>query len=148
MVADRMLHERVRDQNEVPGDPAADCNRDRAAKMSARSESFLAPDQRANERAFEKECEHPFHRQRLANYAASILRKVCPIRSELEFHRNAGDDSDGKIKSEDFRPEPNRLIVFFVTGSKGAPFPVNQKPGQPHGELWKQVVIGDREPEL
>src|SRR5207244_10109111 len=143
-----MLHERIRDQNEVPGDLATECDRDRSREMSARSESFLTPDQCTNERALQEEREHPFHRQRLSDHAAGVLRKVCPIRSELKLHRNAGDDSDGKIKSENFRPKPNRLIVFFVPSSKGAPFPVNQKPSQPHGELWKQVVIDDREPEL
>src|SRR6476659_5777243 len=112
-----MLHERIRDQNEVPGDPAADCNCDRGAKMCARSESFLTPDQRTNERALQEEREHSFHRQRLADYATGILRKIRPVRSELKLHRNPGDDSDGKIKSENFRPKPNCLIVFFVPGS-------------------------------
>src|SRR6476659_10083317 len=100
-----MLHERVRDQNEVAGDPAADCNRNRSGKMSARAQSFLAPDERADERALQEEREHPFHRQRLSDYATGILRKVCPIRSELKFHRNAGDDADGKIKSENLGPK-------------------------------------------
>src|SRR5882724_8412292 len=116
--------------------------------MAARSESFLTPDQGADERALQEEREHPFHRQRLANYAAGILRKVRPVRSELEFHRNAGDDTDREIQSENLRPKPNRLIVFFITGAERAPFPINQEPRQPHGELRKEVVINDREPEL
>jgi len=135
-------------KNEVPGDPAADCNRDRGAKMCARSESFLTPDQCADERTLQEEREHSFHRQRLSDHAAGILRKIRPVRSKLEFHRNAGHDSDREIQSENLGPKPNRLIVFFVTGPQGAPFPVNQKPRQPHGELRKQVVINDREPEL
>src|SRR6266550_6412167 len=143
-----MLHERVRDQNEIAGEPTSERDSNRRGKMAARSESSLTPDQRTNERALQEEREHPFHRQRLPNHAAGILRKIRPIRSELEFHRNAGHDTDGKIKSENLRPKPDRLIVFFVPSSKGAPFPVNEKPSQPHGELWKQVVIDDREPEL
>ena len=143
-----MLHERIRDQNEVAGDPTAERNRDRSRKMSARPESFLTPDQCADERALQEEREHPFHRQRLSDHAAGILRKVCPVRSELEFHRNAGDDSDREIQSENLGPKPNRLIVFFVAGPQRAPFPVNHEPRQPHRELRKQVVINDREPEL
>src|SRR3954452_11485685 len=116
--------------------------------MSAWPEPFLSPDQCADERALQEERKHSFHRQRLANHAAGILRKIRPIRSELEFHRNAGDDPDGKIESEYLRPKPNRLVVFLVTTSERAPFPVNQKQREPHGELRKQVVINDREPEL
>src|SRR5438552_15055294 len=134
-----MLPERIRDQNEVPGDLAAECDRDRSREMATRPESFLTPEQCADERALQEEREHSFPRQRLADHAAGILRKVCPVRSELEFHRNASDDTDGKIKSENLRPEPNRLIVFFITGPQRAPFPINQEPRQPHGELRKEV---------
>src|SRR5438128_3613778 len=109
--------------------------------MSARSESFLTPDQRTNERALQEEREHAFHRQRLSDDATGVFGKIRPVRSELEFHRNAGDDADREIESEDLRPKANRLIVFFVPSSKGAPFPVNEKPSQPHGELRKEVVI-------
>src|SRR5205809_8114456 len=143
-----MLHERIRDENEIAGNPTTECNRDRGGKMCAGAESFLAPDQRADERALQKEREHPFHRQRMANHAAGILRKVCPIRSELKFHRNAGDDSDREIQSENLRPKPNSLVVFLVTSSERAPFPVNDEPRQPHCELREQVVINKREPEL
>src|SRR5690242_14185131 len=111
-----MLHECVGDQNEVAGNPTSKRDRNRSGKMRARSQSFLAPDQRTDERALEKECEHSFHRQRLANYSAGIFGKVCPIRSKLEFHRNAGDDTDREIESEDLRPKPDSLVVFFITG--------------------------------
>src|SRR6202040_248725 len=143
-----MLHERIRHQNEITREPTAECNRDRSGKMSARAQSFLAPDQCADERALQKEREHPFHRQRLSDYATGVFGKVRPVRSELEFHRDAGDDTDGEIQSENLRPKPNRLVVFFVTASERAPFPVNQKQREPHGELWKEVVINDREREL
>src|SRR6266436_8292225 len=116
--------------------------------MATRSEPFLAPDQRADKRALQEEREHAFHRQRLSDYAAGVFGEVRPVRSELELHRNAGDDADREIQSKDLGPKPDRLIVFFVPSSKGAPFPVNEKPSQPHRELWEQVVINDREPEL
>src|SRR5205807_5057189 len=124
-----MLHERIRDQNEVPGDLAAECDRDRSREMATRPESFLTPDQCADERALQEEREHSFHRQRLSYHAAGILRKVCPVRSELEFHRNAGHDSDRKIQSENLCPKPDCLIVFFVPSPQRTPFPVNEKPG-------------------
>src|SRR6476620_1694150 len=106
-----MLHERIRDKDEVAREPTADCNRDRCRKMSTRSQSCLTPDQRTDKRALQEEREHSFHRQRLSDHAAGILRKVCPVRSELEFHRNAGDDADGKIKSENLGPKSDGLVV-------------------------------------
>src|SRR6267154_2633014 len=108
-----MLHERVRDQNEITREPTTECNGQGCGKMSARPEPFLTPDQRPNERALEKEREHPFHRQRLSNYSAGIFGKVRPSRSELEFHRNPGDDSDREIESENLRPKAYGLLVFF-----------------------------------
>ena len=116
--------------------------------MSARAQSFLAPDQRADERALQEEGEHAFHRQRLSDHTAGVFGKVRPIRSELEFHRNAGDDADGKIKSENLGPKSDGLVVFIIAGAQCAPFPVNDEPRQPHRELREQVVINDREPEL
>src|SRR5438132_14341365 len=143
-----MLHERIRDQNEVPGDLAAECDRDRSREMATRPESFLTPDQCADERALQEEREHPFHRQRLTDDATSVFRKVRPVRSELEFHRNAGHDADREIQSENFRPKSDGLVVFFITSPERAPFPTTQEPRQPPGELRKEIVIDDREPEL
>ncbi len=143
-----MLHERIRHQNEITREPTTERDGNGSGKMPARSESFLTPDQRTNERALQEEREHAFHRQRLSDHATGVFGKVRPVRSELEFHRNAGDDTDRKIESENLGPKPDGLIVFFVPSSQGAPFPVNEKPSQPHGELRKEVVINDREPEL
>src|SRR5437588_2524012 len=116
--------------------------------MSARSQSFLAPDQRPNERALEKEREHSFHRQRLSDDATSVFGKVRPVRSELKLHRNAGHDADREIQSENLGPKANGLVVFIIAGAERAPFPVNDEPRQPHRELRKEIVIDDREPEL
>ena len=57
-------------------------------------------------------------------------------------------DSHGKIYTENLGPKPNGLIVFFITRPQGAPFPIHKKPRQSHGELRKEVVIGQREGEL
>src|ERR1700731_3454812 len=100
-----MLHERIRHQNEIAGEPTTERNRDRGSKVSARAESFLTPDQRADERALEKEREHPFHRQRLSDDATGVFGKIRPVRSELEFHRDAGDDTDREVESENLGPK-------------------------------------------
>src|SRR6266478_3148070 len=116
--------------------------------MSAGAESFLTPDQRTNERALQEEREHAFHRQRLSDDATGVFGKVRPVRSELEFHWDAGDDADREIQSENLGPKSDGLVVFIIAGAERAPFPVNDEPRQPHRELREQVVINDREPEL
>src|SRR5437667_9805525 len=142
-----MLHERIRDQNEVPGDLAAECDRDRSREMATRPESFLTPDQCADERALQEEREHSFHRQRLSYHAAGILRKVCPVRSELEFHPNAGHDSDRKIQPEKLGPKSDGLVVFIIARSEPAPFPVKQETPPPQPARGVQIVINTRAPQ-
>src|SRR5215470_17957093 len=103
-----MLHESIRDQNEITGNPAPERNCQRGSKMPAWPKSFLAPDKRADERAFKEEREHPFHGQRLPDHTAGIPRKVSPVCSELKLHRNASNDTHCKIEAENLRPKPNR----------------------------------------
>src|SRR6266480_7720392 len=124
MITNRVLHERIRHQNEIAGEPTAKRNRDGGSKMATRPEPFLAPDQRTDKRALQEEREHPFHRQRLSDDATGVFGKVRPIRSELEFHRNSGHDADREIESEDLGPKPDRMIVFFITGPQRAPFTI------------------------
>jgi hypothetical protein len=144
-----MLHERIRNQNEIAGKPTAERDRDRGAKCP-RGPSRFSPQINAPTNALSrKEREHSFHRERLSDHAAGILRKVSPIRSELKFHRNAGDDPDGKIESENLGPKPNSLIVFFVTGPERAPFPVTRNLRQPPiVSCGNKIVIDQRESEL
>ncbi len=116
--------------------------------MKPRTQPLFAPDQRANEGALQEEGKHSFHRQRLSDHSTGILREAGPVRSELKLHRNAGDDPDGEIETKDFGPEPGSLVVILIPRSQCAPFPIHQKPGQPHRELRKEIVISDREAEL
>ena len=147
-VADGVLHEGVRHEDEVAREPAAHRHRHRGEKVLPRPEPLLAPDERADERALEQEGEHPFHRQRLSDDAARVLREVRPVRPELELHRDAGDHADGEVQPEDPRPEPGRRGVALVTGPQRAPFPEHEEPRQPHRELREEIVVGDGEGEL
>src|SRR5271170_29521 len=108
-----MLHEGIRDQNEVAGQPTSARNRYRCQEVVARTQSLFAPDERADEGAFQKECEHSFHRQCLSDRATRVTGKARPIRSELKFHGNAGYDANGKIKPKNLGPKSDGSIVFF-----------------------------------
>ena len=147
-VADGVLHEGVRHEDEVAREPAPHRHRQRGEKMLPRPEPLLAPDERADEGALEQEGKHPFHRERLSDDAARVLREVRPVRPELELHRDAGDHADGEVEPEDLRPEPRRGGVALVTGPERAPFPVHEEPREPHRQLRKEIVVGDGEGEL
>src|SRR5438874_651454 len=82
LITDRVLHERIRDQNEITRKPTTEGDGNGSGKMSARSEPLLTPNQRAHERALQEEREHAFHRQRLSDHAAGVFGKVRPVRSE------------------------------------------------------------------
>src|SRR5215470_9004408 len=143
-----MLHKSIRDQNKVTGNPTSQRNRQGGEEMVSRAQSLLAPNKRADKCAFQKEGEHGFHCQRLSDDTACISGKVRPIRSELKLHRNAGDDTDGEIESENLCPKTNGLIKLFIARPQRAPFPIYEEPCQSHGELRKQVVVGEREGKL
>src|SRR6266849_11174641 len=143
-----MLHKRVRDQDEVAGQPAPQRYRHRRHEMVPWPEALLAPDERADERTLQKEGEHAFHCERLSDHTAGVPREVCPVGTELELHCNIGDDTHGEIEPEQLAPEPDGVIVLFVTRPQRTPFPVDQEPRQSHGELREEMVIGQREPEL
>src|SRR5271166_410617 len=143
-----MLQKSVCDQDKKNRKPAAGGNAHGCQEVIARTESLLSPDQRADERAFEKEGKHSLHCQCLANDRASILGEAGPVGPKLKFHRNTGYYSDREIQTKDSGAEPRGSIVLFISGSQGAPLPINQEPGQSHGELRKQVVVSDGEPEM
>src|ERR1700677_2349555 len=116
--------------------------------MKTWTKPLFAPDERADKCALHEKGEHAFHGQRLPDDRTRIAREVGPVGPELKFHRNAGDDTHGEIESENFGPKSSSHIVLLIPGAQRTPLPVNQKPGQPHGELGKQVVIRQREAEL
>ena len=70
---DRVLHERVGDEDEVRGQPTADRHAKRGEEVHPRSEALLSPHERPDERALEQEREHPLHRERLPDDAAGVL---------------------------------------------------------------------------
>jgi hypothetical protein len=83
-------------------------------EVVARAEALLSPDQRADERALEKEGKHSLHCQCLANDRAGIVGKAGPVGSELKLHWNARNDSDREIETKDFGPEPRSPVVLLV----------------------------------
>ena len=118
-------------KNEIAGKPAPRRNRHRRQEMISRTQPLFAPDQRADERAFQKEGKHALHRQSLPDHAARVPGKARPVRPELKLHGNAGDDPDGEIQSEDLGPEAGGLIVLFVARPQGRHFQYTRNHANP-----------------
>src|SRR5205085_10368181 len=116
--------------------------------MVAGSQSLFAEDERTDKSAFQEESEHAFHGQCLSDHAARILGKPRPVGAELKLHRNSGNNTYGKIESENLCPESNGFIIPFISSSQRTPFPIDQKPCQAHGELREEIMIGDGKSEL
>src|SRR5262252_7333756 len=143
-----MLHESIRDQNEEARNPAPESNPQRSQEVITGPQALFAPDERADECAFQEESEHAFHRQRLSNYPARIPGKARPVRPKLKFHGNAGDHAHSKVQAEYLGPKPYSFVVLFITRLQRSPFPIDDKPRQSHRELWVQIVISECEAEL
>ncbi len=71
-----------------------------------------------------------------------------PVGSELEFHRNAGDDAEDEADAEDLRPESRGLVVPLIVLPETDALQRNDQRSQSHGQLWKQVMEGNRECEM
>src|SRR5580692_3925735 len=68
-----------------------------------------------------------------------------PVSAELKFHRNARHHSEHEVDAKNARPEPRRLVVDFIIAAQPQRLQHHNQWCKSHGELWKQVVKGDRE---
>ena len=116
--------------------------------MRPRREAFLAEQEKAQKGGFQKEGENAFHGEGLSDHAAGGAGKLRPVGAELEFHGNAGHHADQKIDGKYFRPEARRFVVALVVTDQGHRLEHDDQQGQPHGQLRKQIVIGDGESEV
>src|SRR5579863_5538073 len=106
-----MLHPRVGDDDEKSANPRSQKNSQGRPPMPARAEAFLAVEEESQECRLEKESEHAFHGQSLPDHPSGKTREVRPVRAELEFHGDAGDDAKKEVDAEDPRPETSRAAI-------------------------------------
>jgi hypothetical protein len=105
-----VLHERVRDHDEVAGEPRAEEHHDRDEKMAARPQLSFAEEEQPEERGLGEEREQPFHRERQADDTPGGVRKARPIRPELKLHRDSRNDPDRKVERENASPETREIV--------------------------------------
>ena len=72
-----------------------------------------------------------------------------PVRAELKFHGNPGDDAEREADAENLAPRNARQSVpDFVAGAQGDGFQDEDQQGEAHGELRENVMEGDGESEV
>ena len=107
LVADRVLHERVRDEDEVGREPGADHCDPQRREMEPRREAVPAEDPEAEERRLEEEGGEALDRERRPEHVADELGVDRPVHPELELLDEAGRDADREVDQEQ-RPEEVR----------------------------------------
>ena len=107
LVADRVLHPRVRDEDEVAREPASDDGDPERRQVQARREPVPAEDPEAEEGRLEHERGEPLDRQRRPEDVADELRVDRPVHPELELLHEPGRDADREVDQEE-RPEEAR----------------------------------------
>src|SRR5580700_7297729 len=99
--------------------------------MIAWAQPFLAPDHCPDHGTFQEEGEHAFHGQRLPDEITGKFGETRPVGAELKFHRDAGNDTDGKVDAKNPRPETRCICESFVTGTQVPPSKIYNDPCQP-----------------
>src|SRR5437899_6550353 len=101
--------------------------------MADAAELFFAIEEEAEESGLKEEREEAFHRKSLTNNAAGGFGEFGPIRAELKFHGDAGDDAEGEVDAEYFRPETGGPSEVFVIGTERDGFEDDDEQGEAHG---------------
>ncbi len=116
-VADRLLHERVGNQDPQGGDVGTDGHQPDGGGVHALGELVPAEDPQAQEGGFEEERQQGFDRQRGAEDIAHKARVLRPVHAELELLDDAGDHPHGKVDDKQLAPELGHALVDFLTGA-------------------------------
>ena len=107
LVADGVLHPRVRDEDEVARQPRSDHRDPERRQMEARRQPVPTEDPQAEERRLEEEGGEPLDRERRAEDVADEPRVDRPVHAELELLHEPGRDADREVDQEQ-RPEEAR----------------------------------------
>ena len=161
LVADRVLHPRVGDQNEHRRQHRTDRHRPDARQMHPLGEPVPAEQPQPDKRRLEEEGSQALHRQRRSEHAAHEARVGGPVHPELELLHESGDDADRHVDQQQ-RPEEacHPLVVGVVRAVPGGLQDRHQeRKADRHrheqkvidarrGELPSRQVVGHPDPDL
>ena len=117
LVADRVLHERVCDEDEVGRHPAREHRDPQRRQVQARREPVPAEDPEPEERRLEEERSQPLDRERCAEDVPDVLRVDRPVHAELKLLDEAGGDADREVDQEERAEEAGQPVPALVAGA-------------------------------
>ncbi len=108
--ADRMLHERVRRDDEERRGVHPDRDDPDAGQVDQSRQPAPAEDPQPDERRLEEERDQALHRQRRAEDVADEAGVLAPVHAELEFLHDAGGHADREVDQEQLAEEPGQPV--------------------------------------
>ena len=143
-----MLHPRVGNDDEKSGEPRADRHEERGCGVEDARYAVPSVEQHAQEYRLERERVHTFEHERGTHDWSRPCGERGPVRAELELHRYAGDDADGKVDGEDLRPKAGGLRVLWFAGLQRAIVVPRDERHDAHRPNRKEIMEHHREGEL
>src|SRR5258706_3054127 len=147
-VANRVLHPRVGGNDEATGSPRSQPHHKRRKPVYLLPEGAFAKQEDPEEGRFDKEGKGSFHSQGLRDDITRKDREARPVGAELKLHRDTRHDAYNKGDGEESGPEACTCVVALVLAPQVQRFEDQDEQGQPHGELRKEIMKGDREGKL
>ncbi len=114
LVADGMLHPRVRGEDEVRREPGPDPDEVDGREMDPRREAVPAEQPQADERRLEHEGPDPLDGERRPEDVPDVGRERRPVHPELELHDEACRDPDREVDHEERAEEPREASPPLV----------------------------------
>jgi len=147
-VADRVLHESIRSQNETRRQPTADCDAHCDQEVSARAKPLFPQTNAPTIALSRKNANMPS----MASVCQSLRRVFCkcsPVRAKLELHRNSCHDADGKVEAKYFSPRSEPAWAYRSSPVRIAfHFQNTMNHASPIVSLREQIMVDHRKCEV
>ena len=118
-VPDRVLHPRVRREDEVGRQRGAERHQPRRREVELRRQPAPAEDPQPEEGRLQEEREQALHGERRPEDVADVARVDRPVHAELELLDDARDDADREVDQEELPEEPGGTLPGGITGAVG-----------------------------
>src|SRR5262245_21197813 len=148
LVPDRVLHPRVRDQDEVPRCPGAERHDPDGCQVDARREPVPTEDPEAEEGRLEEERRQSLDGQRRTEHVADEPRVHRPVHPELEFLDEPGGDRDRDVDQQERPEEAGQAQPGLVPGAVPDRLHDRHQRRQTESQRYEEEVVDRRRREL
>ena len=148
LVADGVLHPRVRGEDEVRGRGRADRHEPEHPEVHLRLQVLPAEDPQAEERRLDEERRQALDRERRAEDVADVARVRRPVHAELELLHDAGDDAEREVDEEELPEEARQPQPPLVARAVPRRLHPDEEPDEPDRQRDEEEVVERRDSKL